>query len=95
MLTFRQLDDLPDAVVDIIAATEQEIINDMARRIAKAGAVTETTQWQLSRLEAAPSEPTYTSSRLAVGAAGRRPRQHPLARCAWCSCAPIASRLAD
>ena len=49
----------------------------------------------LSRLEASTTEPTYTSSRLAVGAAGRRPRLHPLARCAWCSCAPIASRLAD
>ena len=48
----------------------------------------------LSRLEASTPEPTYTSSRLAVGAAGRRPRLHPLARCAWCSCAPIASRLA-
>lgn len=51
MLTFRQLDDLPDAVVEIIAAAEQEIINDMARRIAKALSVTETAQWQLSRLE--------------------------------------------
>lgn len=59
MLTFRQLDDLPDAVVDIIAATEQEIINDMARRIAKAGTVTETAQWQLSRLEAVGAERDY------------------------------------
>lgn len=59
MLTFRQLDDLPDAVVNIIAATEQEIINDMARRIAKAGAVTETTQWQLARLEAVGAERDY------------------------------------
>lgn len=59
MLTFRQLDDLPGTVVDIIAATEQEIINDMARRIAKAGMVTETTQWQLSRLEAVGAERDY------------------------------------
>lgn len=59
MLTFRQLDDLPDAVVDIAAAAEQEIINDMARRIAKAGAVTETAQWQLSRLEAVGAERDY------------------------------------
>lgn len=64
MLTFRQLDDLPDAVVDIIAATEQEIINDMARRIAKAGAVTETAQWQLSRLEAVGAERDYVLQRL-------------------------------
>lgn len=59
MLTFRQLDDLPDAVLDIITATEREIINDMARRIAKVGAVTETAQWQLSRLEAVGAERDY------------------------------------
>lgn len=59
MLTFRQLDDLPDSVLDIITATEREIINDMARRIAKVGAVTETTQWQLSRLEAVGAERDY------------------------------------
>lgn len=59
MLTFRQLDDLPDAVLDIITATEREIINDMARRIAKAGAVTDTAQWQLSRLEAVGAERDY------------------------------------
>ena len=59
MLTFRQLDDLPESVLDIIAATEQEIINDMARRIAKVGAVTETAQWQLSRLEAVGAERDY------------------------------------
>jgi hypothetical protein len=59
MLTFRQLDDLPDAVLDIITATEREIINDMARRIAKVGAVTDTAQWQLSRLEAVGAERDY------------------------------------
>lgn len=64
MLTFRQLDDLPDAVVDIISAAEQEIINDMARRIAEAGAVTETAQWQLSRLEAVGAERDYILQRL-------------------------------
>lgn len=59
MLTFRQLDDLPDAVVEIIAAAEQEIINDMARRIAKVGVVTVTAQWQLSRLEAMGAEQDF------------------------------------
>ncbi len=59
MLTFRQLDDLPDTVVDYIAAAEQEIINDMARRIAKVGAVTDTAQWQLARLEAMGAERDY------------------------------------
>lgn len=52
MLTFRQLDDLPDAVMEIIESTEQAIINDMARRIAKMGEVTDATQWQALRLEA-------------------------------------------
>jgi hypothetical protein len=33
-----------------------KIINDMARRIAKWGAVTDTAQWQLSRLEAIGAE---------------------------------------
>ncbi len=59
MLTFRQLDDLPNAVIDIIAATERDIINDMARRIAKAGTVTKTTQWQIARLEAVGAERDY------------------------------------
>lgn len=59
MLTLRQLDDLPDAVVDIITATEREIINDMARRIAKVGTITETAQWQLYRLEALGAERDY------------------------------------
>lgn len=59
MLTLRQLDDLPDAVVDIITATEREIINDMARRIAKASAITDTAQWQLYRLEALGAERDY------------------------------------
>lgn len=74
MLTFRQLDDLPDAVVNIIAATEQEIINDMARRIAKAGAVTETTQWQLARLEAVGAERDYILHHLnwALGLTGEQ-----------------------
>lgn len=59
MLTFRQLDDLPGAVADIITATEQEIINDMARCIAEVGAVTEMAQWQLARLEAIGAEQDY------------------------------------
>ncbi|MEG0785203.1 MAG: phage minor capsid protein [Christensenella sp.] len=52
MLTFRQLDDLPRAVEEIIASTEQAIVNDMARRIAKMGGITDASQWQLLRLEA-------------------------------------------
>lgn len=64
MLTLRQLDDLPDSIVDIITATEREIINDMARRIAKMGAITDTAQWQLYRLEALGAERDYIMHRL-------------------------------
>lgn len=56
MLTFRQLDDLPDSVVRIMAELEQSIINDMARRIASLGAVTDATNWQALRLEAIGAE---------------------------------------
>lgn len=52
MLTFRQLDDLPDTAIKIVAQTEQAIIDDMARRIAIAGKATDTANWQASRLEA-------------------------------------------
>jgi len=51
MLTFRQLDDLPEAVVELLAETQQTIINDMARRIARLGEVTTGTNWQALRLE--------------------------------------------
>lgn len=59
MLTLRQLDDLPDSILDIITATEQEIINDMARRISKMGLITDTAQWQLARLEAMGAQRDY------------------------------------
>jgi len=52
MLTFRQLDDLPNSVVEIMTQAEQSIINDMARRISRMGAVTNATHWQAKRLEA-------------------------------------------
>lgn len=51
MLTFRLLDDAGDAVVRIIAETEQAIIEDMARRIARLEGVTGATNWQALRLE--------------------------------------------
>lgn len=51
MLSFRQLDDLPDAVVEIWAETQQEIINDMARRIARLGRITDATVYQMERLQ--------------------------------------------
>lgn len=51
MLTFRQLDDAGEAVVKIIAETEQAIISDMARRITHLGDITAATNWQAKRLE--------------------------------------------
>lgn len=52
MLTFRQLDDLPQSIQKIMAETEQSIIEDMARRIKSMSGVTNATEWQLARLEA-------------------------------------------
>ena len=51
MLTFRQLDDLPESLIDIMSAAEQSIIEDMARRIGRLGEVTDATNWQAWRLE--------------------------------------------
>lgn len=50
MLTFQQLDSLPDEVVEIWAKTQQEIIDDMARRIARLGSITDATVYQMERL---------------------------------------------
>lgn len=50
MLTFRQLDDLPDRVVEIWAQAQQDIIDDMARRMARLGGVTGSTTYQMERL---------------------------------------------
>lgn len=51
MLTPKQLSDLPDNVVKLYEELEDDIIRDMARRIVKTNFATETTQWQLSRLQ--------------------------------------------
>lgn len=52
MLSFRQIEDAGAAAVALIAETEQSIINDMARRIAKLDGVTAATNYQALRLEA-------------------------------------------
>ncbi|MDL2273441.1 phage minor capsid protein [Oscillospiraceae bacterium OttesenSCG-928-G22] len=51
MLTFRLLDDAGDAAVQLIAETEQALIDDMARRIGRLDGVTPATNWQALRLE--------------------------------------------
>ena len=37
---------LSDEIIDIYSELESEILQDMARRIARLGKVTETTRWQ-------------------------------------------------
>jgi len=51
MLTYRQLEDAGEAVVRLVSDTEQAIITDMARRIARLDGVTGATNWQALRLE--------------------------------------------
>lgn len=48
MLTFDQLNTLPNTIVDIYEEYLQSVINDVARRIAKMG-VTPTAAWQMQR----------------------------------------------
>ena len=51
MLTFRQLEDLGEAIQELLSETELSIIRDMARRIARLEGVTAATNWQMLRLE--------------------------------------------
>lgn len=51
MLTPDYLDTLPDAVVELWQQVEDDILRDIARRIGKAGTVTETAAWQAWRYE--------------------------------------------
>lgn len=51
MLTPEYLDSLPDPVLELFRQVEEDILTDMARRISKMGAVTETADWQRWRLE--------------------------------------------
>nr|DAK80534.1 MAG TPA: minor capsid protein [Caudoviricetes sp.] len=51
MLPPSALDRLPDAFVDLWQGVEDEILKDIARRIAKTGTITETANWQLWRYQ--------------------------------------------
>lgn len=51
MLTPGYLDKLPEPVLKLFRQVEEDILTDMARRISKMGAVTETADWQRWRLE--------------------------------------------
>lgn len=51
MLTPEYLDSLPEPVLKLFRQVEEDILEDMARRISKMGAVTATANWQRWRLE--------------------------------------------
>lgn len=51
MLTPEYLDSLPEPVLELFRQVEEDILADMARRISKMGAVTDTADWQRWRLE--------------------------------------------
>ena len=50
MLSPRYLDGMTDEIVDIYAQLEADILQDMARRIARLGKITEATKWQAQLL---------------------------------------------
>ena len=51
MLLPNYLDSLPDSVVTLFRQVEEDILEDMARRLLKTESVTDTAQWQAWRLE--------------------------------------------
>lgn len=51
MLLPNYLDSLPDSVVTLFRQVEEDILEDMARRIVKTESITDTAQWQAWRLE--------------------------------------------
>lgn len=59
MLSPEYLDRLPEAVMKQIEDAELAIIRDMARRIAKAGEVTATAEWQMLKLQEMGAEQSF------------------------------------
>lgn len=51
MLLPDYLDKLPDPLVTLFQQVEEDILEDMARRILKTGKLTDSAQWQAWRLE--------------------------------------------
>ena len=51
MLLPDYLDSLPDSVITLFRQVEEDILEDMARRLLKAESITDTAQWQAWRLE--------------------------------------------
>ena len=50
MLTFDQLNVLPETITEVYENYLQSVINDIARRIARMGKVTPLSAWQMQRL---------------------------------------------
>ena len=48
-LTPQQLQNIPENIIQLYRNLEEFIIDDIARRIAKTGELTETAKWQLER----------------------------------------------
>ena len=51
MLLPDYLDKLPESLVTLFQQAEEDILEDMARRILKTGKLTDSAQWQVWRLE--------------------------------------------
>lgn len=51
MLTPAELVSIADGVVEIYSQVEQDIVNDIARRILKEGYITETAKWQIEKAQ--------------------------------------------
>ena len=50
MLPPRYLDGLSDEIIEIYSQLESDILQDMARRIARVGKITDMTKWQAQML---------------------------------------------
>ncbi len=52
MLSPNYLKEIPKPITKLFEELEDTILTDISRRIAKAGQVTDTAQWQIDRLKA-------------------------------------------
>ncbi len=52
MLSPNYLKEIPKSITKLFEELEDTILTDISRRIAKAGQVTDTAQWQIDRLKA-------------------------------------------
>ncbi len=67
MLTYKQLADLPESVVEALADVEQIILDDMVRRIRSMGEISSATMRQMERMEVIMSQRDHLKRELARG----------------------------